>query len=71
MCRHLQPTYRKAEAVVSQHNPGVGRVGAEGAGAPAARRKRATPRAEKRPGTPAAVAGRGQTATATATQEGS
>ena len=57
-------TYRKAEAVVS-------RVGAEGAGAPAARRKRAAPRAEKRPGTPAAVAGRGQTATATATQEGS
>ena len=55
-------TYRKAEAVVSQHNREL---------AEWARRKRAAPRAEKRPGTPAAVAGRGQTATATATQEGS
>ena len=41
----------------------------EDAGASAARRKRAAPGAERRPGTPAAVAGRGQKETA-ATQEG-
>lgn len=64
-------TYRKAEAVVSQHNRELAEWERKVPGAPAARRKRAAPRAEKRPGTPAAVAGRGQTATATATQEGS
>ena len=58
-------TYRKAEAVVSRYN----REMAEWERQRPALKER-PPGAEKRPGTAASVAGRGQTAAVTATKKG-